>query len=189
MNTPNKLTLLRILLTPVFMVLMLVDFPHHYAAALLLFIFASLTDLFDGKIARKHGLVTDMGKFLDPLADKMLTTAAFLSFMAQGLGVGIVWINFIVLAREFMVTSVRYMAASSGKVVAANIYGKVKTVSQMVAIIITVFFEYVISFGILSAPVCGALQVIYNVALWFSAAMTVVSGVVYAVQNREFIGL
>lgn len=189
MNTPNKLTLLRILLTPVFMVLMLVKFPHHYAVALLVFIVASLTDWLDGKLARKHGIITDMGKFLDPLADKMLTTAAFLSFMAQGLGWGMVWINFIVLAREFMVTSVRYMAASSGKVVAANIYGKVKTVSQMVAIIMTIFFEYVISFGILSPAFCGALQVIYNVALWFSAVMTILSGVIYAVQNREFIGL
>ena len=96
MNTPNKLTVLRIILTPIFMVTLLVDFNFHYLAALLIFIVASLTDLIDGKMARKYNLVTDFGKFLDPLADKMLTTTAFLGFIALGIGNGVVIISFIV---------------------------------------------------------------------------------------------
>ncbi|MDD6284002.1 MAG: CDP-diacylglycerol--glycerol-3-phosphate 3-phosphatidyltransferase [Firmicutes bacterium] len=189
MNTPNKLTVLRILMTPIFMVTLIVDFPQHYLVALALFIAASVTDLIDGKIARKYNMITDMGKFLDPLADKMLTTAAFLSFMALDIGWGMLWINFIVLTREFLVTSVRYMAASSGKVVAANIYGKIKTVSQMTAIIMAMAFEYFMSFGILPPVVCTVMVVLYNIALWFSVVMTVVSGVIYVKENREFIGI
>ena len=82
MNLPNKLTILRIVMTPIFMAAMIIEFPHHYIVALVLFVVASLTDLLDGKIARARGLVTNFGKFLDPLADKMLTTAAFLAFLA-----------------------------------------------------------------------------------------------------------
>ena len=122
MNLPNKLTVLRIILVPIFLVALMWEFPHHYLVADLIFVAASLTDLFDGKIARKHKLITDLGKFLDPLADKMLTTAAFLGFMACSIGNRfggamtdmLMWVNFIVLTREFMVTSVRLMAAGGG---------------------------------------------------------------------------
>ena len=100
MNLPNKLTIARIIMTPLFMAAMMLDFRHHYLVALVLFCVASFTDYLDGNIARSRGLVTNFGKFLDPLADKMLTTAAFLAFLAKGFGYGIGWVLFIVLFRE-----------------------------------------------------------------------------------------
>ena len=145
MNTPNKLTLGRIIATPVFMATMLLEFPYHYTVSLIIFILASLTDMIDGKMARKYNLVTDFGKFLDPLADKMLTTAAFLGFISmyadrKAYCVQMTLIAFIVLFREFAVSSIRLVAVSSGgKVIAANMWGKVKTVSQMVGIILALF--------------------------------------------------
>ena len=113
MNTPNKLTVARIIATPIFMATMLIEFPYHYTVSLVLFILASLTDMLDGKIARKYNLVTNFGKFLDPLADKMLTTSAYLGFMFvySAMGGNFGWqmtaIVFIVLFREFMVSSFR----------------------------------------------------------------------------------
>ena len=121
MNLPNGMTLFRVVLTPVFMILMLAQFPHHYIAALTVFVIASITDALDGQLARRHGRITDFGKFMDPLADKMLTTAAWLCFMDLGLGVGMIWAVIIVLAREFLVTSLRLMAAKSGQVIAASL--------------------------------------------------------------------
>ena len=195
MTLPNKLTVLRIVMVPIFLVLLVTEFPHHYLAALLVFIFASLTDLIDGKIARRYNLITDLGKFLDPLADKMLITAAFLGFMVCGIGglKSMMWINFIVLTREFLVTSVRLMAAGGGKVVAANIYGKMKTVTQMASIILALLFEYLIwldgslELGLLAGAPTHVLRVIYCAVMWFSTVMAVISGIVYAVQNREFV--
>ena len=119
MNLPNKLTLSRIILVPFFVAAILIDFPLHNLAALALFGAASLTDLFDGKIARKRGLVTNFGKFSDPLADKILVMSAMLCFVQLGLSDCILVI--IVLFREFAVTSIRLLAASDGKVVSANI--------------------------------------------------------------------
>ena len=147
MNTPNKLTIARIIATPFFMAALMIEFPFHYTVALFLFIAASLTDMIDGKMARKYNLVTDFGKFLDPLADKMLTTSAFLGFIKMGIGREITWIAFIVLFREFMVSSIRLVAVSSatgGKVIAANIWGKSKTVSQMGGIIFALLLTAVI---------------------------------------------
>ena len=118
MNLPNKLTVIRILLAPIFLLLLLWEFPFHNLTAGLVFGAAALTDMFDGKIARSRGLITNLGKFLDPLADKMLTTAAFLGFLAAGrLDV---WAVMIILTREFMVTSVRLVAAKDGTVIAAS---------------------------------------------------------------------
>ena len=107
-------------MTPIFLALMVIDFPHHYAAALLVFILASLTDWLDGKIARKNNLVTNLGKFLDPLADKALTTAAFLGFLAKLGGAHLCWALFLILAREFAVTSVRLLAAKDGVVITSK---------------------------------------------------------------------
>ena len=103
MNTPNKLTLVRIALVPFFLFLLLAEFPFHYFGAFLVFGAASLTDYFDGMLARRDNLVTDFGKFLDPIADKLLTTAALLGFVAKGIGAGTVWVVFLVLAREFLI--------------------------------------------------------------------------------------
>lgn len=187
MNLPNKLTILRIMMAPVFLALLLIPFPHHYLAALLVFIAASLTDLIDGKIARKYNMITDFGKFMDPLADKMLTTAAFLGFIQLGLGWGVTWITMIVLTREFLVTSLRLSAAGSGKVIAANIWGKAKTVSQMSGIILTLAAEYVLSFDALSAGAASLLRGVYSAVLVLSGLLTVVSGAIYMVDNAKFV--
>lgn len=187
MNLPNKLTILRFLLTPVFMLFMMLNFKGHFLIAMLIFIFASVTDYFDGKIARERNLITDFGKFLDPIADKMLTTAAFLGFTARGMGYGIVWITFIVLLREFVVTSVRLAASSNGKVIAANYWGKLKTVVQMVAIIATLFFSFIINAFSLPAAAANVLEIIYSVLLWISAVLTLVSGATYIIYNKEYI--
>lgn len=192
MNLPNKLTVLRIIATPLFMAAMLIDLPNNlqYLVALVLFAAASFTDMLDGKIARKHNLITDFGKFLDPLADKMLTTAALLGFIYRGIGYGITWIVFIVLFREFLISSLRLVVVSSksGKVIAANIWGKLKTVSQMVAIIFAMLAYYVIGLDVLPAVWnTTVLPICVSVLLWISTVFAVISGVIYLVGSREFI--
>lgn len=187
LNLPNKLTILRIIATPFFMLALMWDFKFHYIAALLIFIAACLTDLFDGKYARKHDMVTDFGKFLDPLADKMLTTAALLGFIVKGIGTGIVWIAFFVLFREFLMASLRLVAVSSGgKVIAANIWGKLKTVMQMVAIIYAISAEIFIDIfgGELFAAI---LRTGTDLLLWVSAILTIISGAIYLVDNASFV--
>lgn len=187
MNTPNKLTVLRIIMTPFFMATMLIDFPHHYLVALVLFAAASITDLIDGKMARKYNLITDFGKFLDPLADKMLTTAAFLAFIKLGIGKGITWITFIVLIREFLITSLRLISSGKGVVIAANIWGKAKTVSQMSAIIYVLASQYFLSLFTVPSIVVTIIGIVTDVVLWASAVLTIISGLVYVKQNKEFI--
>jgi len=194
MNLPNRLTLLRVILTPVFMATLLWEFTFHYAVSLIVFIAASITDLLDGKIARKRGIVTDFGKFLDPLADKMLTTAAFLGFIFLKIGAGAVWIAFIVLFREFTVSSIRLIAVSSGgKVIAANIWGKLKTVFQMIAIIFALtakqFTELLIRFDVAKNTVATIdlwLSVATSALLWISAILCIISGVIYLLDNISF---
>ena len=192
MNTPNKLTILRFIMTPVFLALMLIDFRHNLLAALIVFTAASITDLYDGKIAREQNLITNFGKFMDPIADKMLTTTAFLAFIHLKMGYGVVWVTFIILAREFIVTSVRLVAADNGKVVAANYWGKLKTVAQIFAIITTITFEYIIielinNSKLLPDSFVTPLKVIYSVLLWICAVLTLIAGVTYLVQNKQFI--
>ena len=187
MNTPNKLTVARIIATPFFMASMLIDFPHHYLVALILFAAASVTDLIDGKMARKYNLITDFGKFLDPLADKMLTTAAFLAFIELDIGHGITWIAFIVLLREFLITSLRLISSGKGKVIAANMWGKAKTVSQMFAIIFVLASQYIMSIFDVSPTLETVYSVAADVVLWVSALLTVISGLVYVKQNKAFI--
>lgn len=186
MNIPNKLTVARLIMTPFFLAALLIPFPHHLLVALVIFVVASITDYIDGNMARKCGLVTDFGKFLDPLADKMLTTAAFLGFIQLGVGVGITWITFIVLIREFLITSLRLVSAGKGNVIAANIWGKLKTVSQMVAIIAAIAGKYLQSFCDCAAT-SPIIDIITNVLLWISAVLTVISGVIYVIQNKDFI--
>ncbi len=185
MNLPNKLTLARCLLAPLFLVALLVDFPFHYAVALVIFIVASLTDMWDGNIARSRGLITNLGKFLDPLADKMLTTAAFLGFMAvmPQYGVSLCWALMLILSREFMVTSVRLLAAKDGVVVAASMAGKLKTVAQMVAIIYTLAALQV---AVLVPLIGGWLLLIGQVFIWISVILTVISGIQYVWELRHY---
>ena len=189
MNLPNKLTLGRIILVPFFVAALLIPFPLHTLAALLLFIAASVTDLLDGKIARKNNLVTDFGKFADPLADKILVLSALLCFVQLG------WCDcvavIIVLFREFSVTSIRLIAASKGKVVAANIWGKVKTVTQMVAIIVIMVMRSagdIVNMTMGAVPMTDTVIFIVSECLiWISTVFAVISGVIYIVQNWHFI--
>ncbi len=185
MNLPNKLTVARIIATPIFMFAMITSFKGHYIVALVIFALASYTDYLDGKIARRDGLVTDFGKFLDPLADKMLTTAAYLGLLAANACPGITWIVFIVLFREFMITSLRLVAVQNGTVIAANMWGKAKTVCQMVSIIVTLAIAAFANIVPTSNTVAAIFMVIITLLLWTSAVLTVISGVVYMVQNKE----
>ena len=196
MNTPNKLTLARMIMTPVFMATMLINFPYHYAISLVIFIAASLTDMIDGKMARKYNLVTDFGKFLDPLADKMLTTAAYLGFMfvysainPNNYGIQITVITFIVLFREFMVSSLRLVTANAGLVVAANIWGKLKTVSQMVGIIAALFFYTLMDdFGVAQyTTICNIMNIVIMVLFWISTVLCVISGLIYLNECKSYI--
>lgn len=191
MNTPNKLTLIRTIVVPFFLLALVLKFPHSMLVALVLFIAASLTDYFDGMLARKHGLVTNFGKFLDPLADKMLTTSALLGFMIMDSSVlpGAMWITFITLFREFVVFGIRLAAVSDGgKVVAANIWGKAKTVSQMVGIITVIFVQWLhIDTVLLTDLAYEILRLVGVCAMWISAILTIVSGVIYVIDNAKFI--
>lgn len=193
MNLPNKLTLSRIILVPFFVAALLINFPFHTAIATVIFIVATLTDMFDGKIARSRGLITDFGKFADPLADKILVLSALLCFVQTG------WCDciavIIVLFREFAVTSIRLIAASKGKVVAANIFGKIKTVTQLVAIITVLAMQMALEiftgFALFSADTLllldGIFKIISLCLIWISTIMALISGVIYIVQNKQFI--
>ena len=203
MNTPNKLTLARMIATPIFMATMLIEFDYHYLVSMVIFIAASLTDMIDGKMARKYNLVTDFGKFMAPLADKMLTTAAYLGFMfvysatnPNNYGIQITIITFIVLFREFMVSSLRLVTAKAGLVVAANIWGKLKTVSQMVGIIAALFFFSVtVDFGGLvselgfidMAQLKCICDIIIMVLFWISTVLCVISGLIYLKECKDYI--
>ena len=134
MNLPNKLTLLRICLIPVFVILMLSKVSNFFLISCIIFIIASITDFLDGKIARKYNLVTDFGKFMDPLADKLLVLSALICMIEYDLVAG--WMVIIIVARELTVSILRAIAADNGKVIAASGGGKIKTTSQMIAIIL-----------------------------------------------------
>ncbi len=189
MNLPNKLTVARIILVPFFVAALLINFPLNNLAALAIFGAASITDLLDGKIARKRGLVTDFGKFADPLADKILVISALLCFVQLGLCDCVAVI--IVLFREFAVTSIRLIAASKGKVIAANIWGKVKTVTQMVAVICVLVMQTVLDIGELGVCLPCCLRCIFLIIgeglIWVSTFFALLSGVIYVAQNKQFI--
>ena len=184
MNLPNKLTMLRVILVPVFMVFAAFgrigtsDYDRTaMLAAGIIFAAASFTDFLDGYIARKNHLVTDFGKFMDPLADKMLTTAAFIYMVVDGMCHPVVLA--VILFREFAVAGVRMIAAERGTVIAANLWGKVKTVLQMV----TIIFYYVVQFFMGPTDIL-AFGLIVQVLCWLVAAVTVLSGAIYLWQNR-----
>ena len=192
MNLPNKLTLLRIILVPFFIIAMLVNFPFHYLVAGCIFGIASVTDTLDGKIARSRNLVTDFGKFADPLADKILVLTALVCFLQVGLlgSFGAIPV-IIVLFREFAVSGIRLVAASSGKVVAANIWGKIKTVSQMVGIsvifAIQVVLEVLNAMKISTGFVSEVFYYIGNGLIWLSTLFTLISGIIYLKDNIGFL--
>lgn len=181
MNLPNKLTLLRVVLVPVFMAFMTIDALWAHIAGLAVFCVASLTDMLDGQIARKRKLVTTFGKFADPLADKMLTTAAFLIFMYKGIIDP--WPVFIILAREFAVSGIRLVAAAEGEVIAASFWGKIKTVTQMLSIIAGILLMCIIAIPE------NVSNTITCLLVWLSVIFTIVSGAEYIIKNRKLLKL
>jgi len=189
MNLPNKLTVLRICLIPFVMFFYLANFiPHGIGkvVALAIFVVAALTDLLDGKIARKHNLVTNLGKFLDPIADKILTSTVLFMLIADGTipaPWGVIVVS-IIIAREFMVSALRLLAASKGTVLAADIWGKAKTMVQMIAIPVCMLIPFVIELG----AVCWLVLTI-KIAGWvligLATLLTVISGVNYLIKNKD----
>ena len=182
MNTPNKLTVLRMVPIPFFLFFLLFDLPHHYLYALILFAAASFTDFLDGYLARRDGIVTDFGKFLDPVADKLLVTSALICFIELGFASSIVVV--IIIAREFIVTSLRMVAASK-QVIAANIWGKLKTVSQMVAVIVILLMQECVQAGWL--PASFPALTIGHILMLIAAVLTLFSGLTYLKDNWKYI--
>ena len=168
MNTANKLTMLRVIMIPVFMVALYLNFPFHNIVALVIFILASVTDFIDGYIARNFNQVTDFGKFMDPLADKLLVTAAMLWFVEVGQMSA--WVLLIVIAREFAVSGLRMVAAPKGIVIAAAWSGKIKTASTMVCICIML------------VPIPAILNTLCVAVILIT---TVWSGVEYFIKNKS----
>ena len=201
MNLPNKLTLARILLVPVFLVCMYVRFPFHYTAALLVFAAASITDALDGKIARSRNLITTFGKFADPLADKILVLAAFAAMAdigaVQDSTIGLsypIHVNGIVVtiiaAREFMVSGLRLVTAEKGVVVAAGIWGKLKTAFTMVTEVVILLLLCIVEDLRIYAPVMTPVTGWILFALvWISVALTIISGAVYLKGYWKYIDM
>lgn len=184
MNTPNKLTLLRIILVPFFILFLLVEqIPYHTLWALIVFAAASFTDLLDGKIARKQNLVTNFGKFLDPLADKVLVLSGLICFVQMGLSDSVVVI--VVMAREFLVTSLRLVAVDNGNVIAASNLGKVKTAFTMVAMVGVMLLCIMQEFSFI--PLSFPLFLVSEILLWAAVVLTIISGVDYLVKNKASI--
>ncbi|SDN30046.1 CDP-diacylglycerol--glycerol-3-phosphate 3-phosphatidyltransferase [Alkalicoccus daliensis] len=186
MNIPNQITISRILLIPVFMVFLLVDFgwgsfallgadiPLSHFIAAMIFIVAAATDWLDGYYARRYNMVTNMGKFLDPLADKLLITAAFVGLV--GLDMFPAWAAVVILSREFAVTGLRLVASGSGEVIAASIWGKWKTVSQIVAAAALLLHNVI--FELASIP-------FDTVMIYIAVILTLYSGIDYFVKNKH----
>ena len=180
MNLPNKLTVLRVALIPFFMAtLLLYQIPYHMVWALALFAIASITDWFDGKIARKNNLVTTFGKFLDPLADKLLVMTALICFAFER------WIDpvavVLILGREFMVTGLRLVVAKEGVVVAAGIWGKLKTAFTMIAFVVIMLLQIVFpdTKGSPNLNWGAPIFQINEILIWLSVILTMISGGIY----------
>ena len=182
-NIPNILTVVRIILTPVFLGLFLSELSHHFLWGLIVFSIGAFTDFLDGKLARKNGVVTVFGQLADPVADKILTTAALLGFMSFGLCN--VWIIMIVLLREFTITSFRLVATAQGIVIPANIYGKLKTASQMIFSLVIMLLAELDYCGLLGESF--PLAIVSNVLLSITGVLCVISGVIYVKQSIKII--
>lgn len=172
MTTASKITLARIALIPFFFVTMLWDFQNHAIVSLIIFAVASLTDGIDGYVARKYNQVSNFGKFIDPLADKLLVTAAMLIFVQWGQMPS--WALMLVLTREFAVTGLRLIAVEGGRVIAAAMSGKIKTFATMVCIMLM----------ILDIP-----ELLNTICVWIIVITTVVSGIEYFVKNKDVMDL
>ncbi|MDE6626509.1 MAG: CDP-diacylglycerol--glycerol-3-phosphate 3-phosphatidyltransferase [Lachnospiraceae bacterium] len=183
MNLPNKLTILRTILIPFFLMALLWDegnggfIPYGNWIALLIFAVASITDMLDGKIARKYNLVTNFGKFMDPLADKLLVSSAMIAFVE--LGRIPCWIVIIIIAREFIISGFRLVAADNGIVIAAGIWGKIKTAEQMVMLCILIA-----DFGSIFPAAKAGIYLFENILIYVALILTIVSLIDYLLHNR-----
>ena len=190
LNLPNILTISRIVITPIFLFVILMEsLQHRFLIACIIFAIGSITDAVDGHLARKNNQITNFGKFLDPIADKILTTSALLAFMSMGLCN--IWIVMLVLTREFANASVRMIAASNGVVIPANVWGKIKTVTQMVFTILIMLlgeaYYIVESTDTILFSKLPDLSLVSNGLLWITAIFTVISGAVYLIDSRKII--
>lgn len=171
MNIANKITLIRIFLVPVFVLFMLTDFTEYNSIiAFVVFVIATITDKIDGTIARKYNLVTDFGKFLDPIADKLLVCSALICLTADGTIPA--WITIVIIGREFIISAFRLVCADTGKTVAASWWGKSKTIAQMVTIIVLLMN-------------ISQLKLLGDILIYVSLVLTVVSLVDYFLKNKE----
>ena len=189
MNLPNKLTVSRLILTAFFLMALLFDFPFHYTVALVLFVAASLTDLFDGIIARRRNLLTDFGKLMDPLADKVLICSAFIAFIE--LDWMPAWMVILIVARELAITGLRLLAASKNLVLAAERQGKNKTISQITAIIALLVTHSHADWGIVGQLFAFEIADqawawwVAEAFKWVAVALTALSGFLYLWKNRD----
>ncbi len=173
MNLPNKITIFRVCMIPIFLIFMLGEgIPYGNILAAILFVIAALSDLLDGYIARKHNLVTNFGKFMDPLADKLLVSSALICFVA--LKTVPAWIVIIIIAREFIISGFRLIASDNGVVIAASWWGKLKTNVQMVmSVMLIVNLDY------------GWMNVLEQIAIYLALALTVISLIDYMIKNKS----
>ena len=195
MNLPNKITVTRMLLIPIMIIVPYLGFNNILFGSvtigsfitLIIFLIASFTDFLDGYLARKNNLVTTFGKFLDPIADKLLVLSALIMLVEQGIIPG--WIPIIIAAREFIVSGIRMLAAGDGKVIAASWYGKVKTVSQMVAI--SLAFLSTNTFMQFTSVEMGTgtliLNILMSLAMIVAVLMTILSGVDYFMKSKDIV--
>ena len=175
MNLPNKITMARIIMIPFFIIALLVNFPFHEPIAVVICIVASASDAVDGHLARSRNLITDFGKFMDPLADKLLTCSAFICLVELQMIPS--WVVIIIIAREFAITGLRTLAASDGIVIAASKWGKAKTISQMIAIIALLL----VNWPVMAFP---ALLLFGNIMVYVALALTLISGIDYFRLNK-----
>ena len=176
MNIPNSLTILRIALIPFFVVFMLADIGKAGKyIALVIFVIASLTDMLDGYLARKNHQITNFGKFMDPLADKLLVCSALVCFVDQNRLAS--WIVIIIIAREFIISGFRLLASDNGIVIAASYWGKAKTISQMIMIILLI-----LDWG-------GIFNILETIFVWLALILTIVSLIDYIIKNRKVLSI
>ena len=188
MNLANKLTLLRIFLVPVFLIFFLVEgIDYGTIVATIVFIVASITDQLDGHIARSRNQITTFGKFMDPLADKLLVTAVFVCLVQIGMIPA--WSVIIILSREFAVSGLRSIAASNGLVIAASWWGKIKTVTQMLAILLFLLTVNIMTIGNTNLLVnfFPGFLVASNIVFYICVVITIISGIDYFIKNRKVI--
>ena len=190
MNVPNQLTLSRLILTVFFLAALFLEFPWHNTVALVLFVAASITDFYDGMIARRDQLITNFGILLDPLADKILTCSAFIAFVE--LGEIQAWMTVLIVARELAITGLRLLAVSKNEVLAADGWGKQKTIWQIIAIIsILVVMSYeswpVVGRAVFGWTLAGQAWSVWfrDLSIWVTVALTALSGWLYLWRNRK----